>query len=124
MHACGMDTVDESGETLAQLIRLVQDERPELTQTEIARRMGVSVSAVNTWVNGSRVAGPRSLEKLVEILGLPRKRVFAAAKRRTPGPLSPETEERLLELFRRLSAEEQRIVERQLMALAVEDQQA
>jgi transcriptional regulator with XRE-family HTH domain len=119
-----MDTVDESGETLAQLIRLVQDERPELTQTEIARRMGVSVSAVNTWVNGSRVAGPRSLEKLVEILGLPRKRVFAAAKRRTPGPLSPETEERLLELFRRLSAEEQRIVERQLMALAVEDQQA
>lgn len=118
----GMDTVE--GETLAQLIRRVQDERPELTQTEIARRVGVSVSAVNTWVNSARVPSRKSCDKIADALGIDRERVFAAAKRRAPGPLSPDAEERILELYRRLSAEEQRIVERQLVALAADDSQA
>jgi transcriptional regulator with XRE-family HTH domain len=115
-----MDTVDE-GETLAQLIRRVQDARPELTQTEIARRAGVSISAVNSWANGVRVPSRRSCDKLADAIGEPRERVFAAANRRTPGALSPESEQRILELYRKLTAEEQRIVERQLVALAVED---
>jgi transcriptional regulator with XRE-family HTH domain len=123
-HACDMNTVDESGETLAQLIRRVQDAKPELTQTEIARRAGVSVSAVNTWANGTRVPSRKSCDKLADALGEPRERVFAAVNRRTPGPLSPQGEERILELYRRLSAEEQRIVEKQLVALAAEDPQA
>lgn len=116
----GMDTVDE-GETLAQLIRRVQEARPELTQSEIARRAKVSVSAVNAWANAIRVPSRRSCDKLADALGEPRERVFAAANRRTPGALSPEAEQRILELYRKLSAEEQRIVERQMMALAVED---
>jgi transcriptional regulator with XRE-family HTH domain len=120
-HDCGMDTVDEGGETLAQLIRRVQDGRPELTQSEIARRAGVSVSAVNAWANGVRTPSRRSCDKLADALGEPRARVFAAANRRTPGALSPESEQRILELYRKLTAEEQRIVERQLVALAVED---
>lgn len=123
-HACVMNTVDEGGETLAQLIRRVQDKHPDLTQTEIARRAGVSVSAVNTWANGSRIPSRRSCDKLADALGEPRERVFAAANRRTPGPLSPDAEERLLELYRRLTVEEQRFVERQLMALAADDPQA
>ncbi|MFF9643645.1 helix-turn-helix transcriptional regulator [Kitasatospora aureofaciens] len=118
-----MTTVDEGGETLAQLIRRVQDTRPELTQTEIARRAGVSVSAVNTWANGSRIPSRKSCDKLADALGEPRERVFAAANRRVPGPLTPDAEERILELYRRLTAEEQRIVERQLMALAADDPQ-
>jgi transcriptional regulator with XRE-family HTH domain len=118
-----MDTVDE-GETLAQLIRRVQDRHPDLTQTEIAKRAGVSVSAVNTWVHGSRTPSRKSCDKIADALGVDRDLVFAAAKRRTPGPLSPNAEERILGLYRRLSAEEQRIVERQLMALAADDQQA
>lgn len=120
-HDCGMDTVDEGGETLAQLIRRVQDSRPELTQSEIARRAGVSVSAVNTWANGIRIPSRRSCDKLADALSEPRERVFAAANRRTPGPLAPEAEQRILELYRKLTTEEQRIVERQLVALAVED---
>ncbi|MFD7410117.1 helix-turn-helix transcriptional regulator [Kitasatospora purpeofusca] len=119
-----MNTVDESGETLPQLIRRVQDDRPDLTQTEIARRAGVSVSAVNTWATGSRVPSRKSCEKLADALGEPRERVFAAANRRTPGPLAPDAEERLLELYRRLTAEEQRIVQRQLAALAADDPHA
>ncbi|MFF2954294.1 helix-turn-helix transcriptional regulator [Kitasatospora sp. NPDC057965] len=117
-----MNTVDESGETLPQLIRRVQDARPELTQTEIARRAGVSVSAVNTWVNGERVPSRKSADKLAAALGEPRERVFAAAGRRTPGSLTPDAEERILELYRRLTADEQRIIERQLAALAAPDQ--
>ncbi|WP_369183294.1 helix-turn-helix transcriptional regulator [Streptomyces sp. Y1] len=117
-----MNTVDE-GETLAQLIRRVQDARPELTQTEIARRAGVSVSAVNTWANGGRTPSRKSCDKLADALGEPRERVFAAANRRTPGRLSQDAEERILELYRRLTAEEQRIVERQLVALAADDPQ-
>lgn len=116
-----MDEVDESPETLPQLIRRVQDERPQLTQSEIARRAGVSVAAVNTWVNGTRVPSRSSCDKLADALGEPRERVFAAANRRAPGPLSPDAESRILELYRRLTAEEQRIVERQLAALAADN---
>ncbi|MFE6866057.1 helix-turn-helix transcriptional regulator [Kitasatospora sp. NPDC057692] len=117
-----MNTVDESGETLPQLIRRVQEQDPSLTQSEIARRAGVSVSAVNTWVNGERVPSRRSCDKLADALGEPRERVFAAAGRRAPGPLTPDAEERVLELYRRLTAEEQRLIERQLAALAAADQ--
>jgi hypothetical protein len=81
------------------------------------------VSAVNTWVNGVRVPSRKSCDKLADALGEPRDRVFAAANRRTPGPLSPDAEERILDLYRRLTAEEQRFVERQLVALAADDQQ-
>ncbi len=116
-----MNTVDESGETLPQLIRRVQGDRPELTQTEIARRAGVSISAVNTWALGTRVPSRKSCDKLAEALGEPRERVFAAANRRTPGPLTPDAEERMLTLYRRLTAEQQRFVERQLAALAADD---
>lgn len=120
------------GETLAQLIRSVMDQNPGLTQTEIAKRAGVSTSAVNTWVLGTRGVGGKSgrgpsrksLEGLADALGVARDRVFAAANQRTPGPLSPDAEARILELYRRLSAEEQRIVERQMMALAADDAQA
>lgn len=113
-----MNKVDDSPETLPQLIRRVQDARPELTQTEIARRMGVSISAVNTWANGTRVPRRPMLEKLAETLGEPRERVFVAANRRTPGPLSPDAEQRIISLYRRLTAEEQRVIERQMVALA------
>jgi transcriptional regulator with XRE-family HTH domain len=116
-----MDTVDASSETLPQLIRRVQDARPELTQTEIARRAGVSISAVNAWANGIRVPSRRSCDKLADALSEPRDRVFAAANRRTPGQLSPDAEQRILELYRKLSAEEQRIVELQMGALAARD---
>ncbi|MCC9307747.1 helix-turn-helix domain-containing protein [Kitasatospora sp. RB6PN24] len=118
-----MDELHEGTETLPQLIRRVQDARPELTQTEIARRAGVSVAAVNTWVNGARMPSRKSCDKLADALSEPRERVFAAANRRVPGPLAPDAEERILALYRRLTADEQRIVERQLAALAADDHQ-
>ncbi|WP_280688317.1 MULTISPECIES: helix-turn-helix transcriptional regulator [unclassified Kitasatospora] len=116
-----MDKLDESSETLAQLIRRVQEQHPELTQTEIARRAGVSISAVNTWVNGVRVPSRKSCDKLADAIGEPREHVFAAASRRAPGPLSPDAEQRILELYRRLTADEQRIMEVQMAALASRD---
>lgn len=94
----------------------------ELTQTEIARRAGVSVSIVSAWVNRTRGGkkGPsrQTLERLAEAIGEPRERVFAAAARKVPGPLTPDKEQQVLQAFRELTEEQQsdKILEMEALA--------
>lgn len=107
-----METTPEPAPTedLAQLLRRVMAEK-DLTQTEIARRIDVSVSIVSAWVNRKRGGkrGPSSdiLNRLADALGEPRDRVFAAAARKTPGPLNPDQEQEVLAVFRELTKEQQ-----------------
>lgn len=106
-------------ETFAQLLQRLKDEYPGLTDSEIARRVGVHVSTVNTWVHGKRTPRPDALRALATAFPkFTERELFAAVGRRAPGPLSPDAEERLLELFRELTAEQQQITETQMRALA------
>ncbi|MGW2090382.1 helix-turn-helix transcriptional regulator [Streptomyces sp. NPDC001880] len=110
-----------SSDDLSTLIRAAQVRRPDLNQSEIARRIGVSPAAVNTWVNRKRGTGrgpnKENLAKLATVLGLPEREVFAAAGRRLPGPTNPDMEQRFLELLRGLTAEQQKFTEIQMRAL-------
>ncbi|MFI1472096.1 XRE family transcriptional regulator [Streptomyces wuyuanensis] len=111
----------ETAENLAQLIARLKAEY-QVSDSEIARRIGVAPSTVNSWVHSQRgnARGPRpdKLRALAE--AYPKftvAEVFEAAGRKVPGPLSEEAEERLLELFRGLTEEQQRIKELELRAL-------
>lgn len=118
-----MDTTPEPAppEDLAQLLRRVMVEK-SLKQTEIARRTGVSVSIVSAWVNRTRGGkkGPnrQTLERLAGALGEPRDRVFAAAARKVPGPLTPDKEQEVLRVFRELTEDQQsdKILEMEALA--------
>lgn len=113
-------------EDLSALIRRVQDQRPHLTQSEIARRLDVSSSTVNSWITRRRGAGRgpnrETLTRLASVLGVPEAEVFAAAGRKTPGPITPDREQRILEAFRNLTAEQQEMVEIQMRALVAHNQ--
>jgi transcriptional regulator with XRE-family HTH domain len=108
-------------EDLAQLLSRLKDEYG-VSESEIARRIGVSAATVNNWVRRKRGTGrgpnPEKLRALHrEFPKFSEDQIFAAAGRKTPGPLSPDAEERLLELFRGLTKEQQEITETQMRAL-------
>lgn len=112
---------DESTETLAQLIAAIKASY-DVTEPQIAEAIGVSVSAVNTWISGKRggTRGPRrsSLEALAaEYPNFTRDRIFAAAKRIPPANLDADAEERVLELYRGLTEEQRRMKEVEMRAL-------
>ncbi|WP_314411432.1 helix-turn-helix domain-containing protein [Streptomyces sp. DSM 40484] len=90
----------------------------QVNESEIARAIGVSPATVNTWVHRQRVPRDAAIRKLAN--RYPKfsvKRLTDAAGRRAPGPLSPEAEERLLELFKGLTEEQQAMAEIQLRAV-------
>lgn len=104
-------------EDLAQLLARLKDEYG-VNDSQIATSIGVAVSTVNTWVHRKRQPRPDALRALAAAYPkFTEERVFAAAGRKVPGPLSPAAEERLLELFRGLTAEQQEIKELELRAL-------
>jgi transcriptional regulator with XRE-family HTH domain len=108
-------------EDLAQLIIRIKDTY-RVSGSEIARRIDVRAATVSAWVNRTRgnVRGPNreTLRRLAhEFPKFTEAEIFAAAGRKTPGPLSPEAEERIQELYRELTAEQQAIVETQMRAL-------
>lgn len=107
-------------EDLAKLIRWIQDETGD-SGSRIARRIGVASATVNSWLHGTRggTRGPAkaTLQRLAAEYQIPEERVFAAAGRRTPGPLTPDARERLLVLFEELTEEQQRAKEVELRAL-------
>ncbi len=105
---------------LAGLIARIKDQHG-VNETQIARRIGVAPATVNSWSHRLRGTGrgprPETLRKLAAEFALPEPEVFAAVNRKTPGPVHPETEQRLLELFSRLTPEQQETVEIQLQGL-------
>lgn len=114
----GVATDDATpGEDFAQLLARLRDEYG-VNDSQIAAATGVSPSTVSTWNHRRRQPRPDALRALVKAYPkFTADEVFAAAGRKTPGPLSPAAEERLLELFRGLTAEQQEIKELELRAL-------
>ncbi|WP_367139771.1 MULTISPECIES: helix-turn-helix domain-containing protein [Streptomyces] len=112
---------DAGSEDLAQLIKSLMDDY-KVNQSEIARRIGVHVSTVNTWVHRKRGQGRGPSADVLRNLSqeFPRyseERVFAAAGRKRPGPLAAEDERELLELFKGLTEEQQEFTKTQIRAL-------
>ncbi|MEW2351493.1 helix-turn-helix domain-containing protein [Streptomyces sp. NPDC006684] len=104
-------------ENFAQLLQRLKVEYG-VSDSEIARRIDVSVSTVNTWVHNKRTPRRDALERLSA--AFPKYSLAAlseAAGREAPGELSPDREARLLELIRDLTPDQQGVVEIQLKAL-------
>lgn len=111
-----------TGEDFAQILKRLKDEYGDktgpLSDSEIARNIGVSPGTVNTWVHRKRTPRPDAIRALAK--AYPKfsvSELSEAAGRKAPGPLSPEAEERLLELFRGLTKEQQEMKEIELRAL-------
>ncbi|MGA4941733.1 helix-turn-helix domain-containing protein [Streptomyces cinereoruber] len=85
----------------------------DVSESEIARRIGVAPATVNSWTHGKRGGkrGPNA-EKLRALAeAFPKyteERIFAAARRAAPGPLDDDAEARLVALFRGLTEDQQR----------------
>ncbi|MEV7470450.1 XRE family transcriptional regulator [Streptomyces kronopolitis] len=112
---------EERPEDLAQLIKRLKDHY-QVNESEIARRIGAAPATVNAWVNRKRGTGRGpNVEKLRalarEFPAFTEDQIFAAAGRKTPGPLSPDAEERILALYRGLTAEQQEMKEVEMRAL-------
>lgn len=104
-------------EDFAQLLARLKDEY-KVSDSEIARRIGVSVSTVNTWVHRKRTPRSDALRAIArEFSKFSEKELFDAVARKVPGPLSPDGEQRILELFRGLTAEQQEMKEIEMRAL-------
>jgi hypothetical protein len=73
---------------------------------------------VNFWVNRKRKPRPAALRALAKAYPkFTEAELFAATDRATPGDLGPDAEERILNLIRGLTAEQQHAQEAQLRAL-------
>lgn len=113
-------------EDLADLITWIMDTTRD-SGSAIARKIGVSPAAVSNWHTRKRGTGrgPRTenLRALAAAYNIPEDRVFAAAGRKTPGPLTPDAEERILDLYRKLTEAQQQMTETQMRALADQNRQ-
>ena len=108
---------EQRDETLPQLMARLKA-RYQVREPEIAERIGASVSSVNYWSRGLRVPRAKHIQALHDAFpAISVAEISAAVGRQVPGPLSEAAEERLLELFRGLTAEQQRIKEIELQAL-------
>ena len=106
-----------TAEDFAQILKRLKDEY-RVSDSDIARAIAVSVSTVNTWVHRKRVPRNEAITALHEAFPkFSREELSAAAGRKAPGPLSPDAEERILELYRGLTAEQQKMKEIEMRAL-------
>lgn len=104
-------------EDFAQVLAALKDHY-QVTDTEVSRRIGVHVSTVNNWAHGKanpRAATIRTLA--AEFPAFTEERLFAAIGRKAPGPVDPDGEAELIEYFRELTKERQRIMLVQAKAL-------
>jgi transcriptional regulator with XRE-family HTH domain len=104
-------------EDFAQALAALKDEY-RASDTDIAKAVGVSSSAVGTWIHRKRK--PRRAAVVALAAAYPKfteERLFRALGREAPGPLDAAAEERLLDLFRELTAEQQEMKEIEMRAL-------
>jgi transcriptional regulator with XRE-family HTH domain len=111
----------ERTEDFAQLLARLK-ETYGVNESEIARRIGVAASTVNSWTNrtrgGKRGVRPGNIHALAE--AFPKftvDEIARAAGRETPGPMSSDGEARIIELWRGLTEEQRRSKEVELRAL-------
>ncbi|WP_330339356.1 helix-turn-helix domain-containing protein [Streptomyces sp. NBC_00557] len=111
----------ERTEDLAQLLARLKDTY-RVSDSEIARRIGVAPATVNSWVHRKRGGGRGPKREALQALArefpkFTEEEIFRAAGRQSPGPLSAEAEARILELWRGLTEDQQRAKEVELRAL-------
>ncbi|MEU8473700.1 helix-turn-helix domain-containing protein [Streptomyces hygroscopicus] len=108
-------------EDLSQLIVWIKDQTGD-SESAIARRIGVSAATVNQWVHRKRGTGrgprPENLRKLATEYGIPEARAFEAAGRTVPAELPPDQKQRILDALEQLTADQQRMFEAQIRAVA------
>ncbi|MFC8491837.1 helix-turn-helix domain-containing protein [Streptomyces sp. NPDC057235] len=114
-----MDTQpEEHGEDFAQLLDRLKDTYGGLSDSEVARRLGLSNATVNLWVHRKRIPSAKNLEAIAAAFpAFTRDELFASTRRRVPGKLTPDREERIMQLIRGLTAEQQDFTEAQLRGL-------
>jgi transcriptional regulator with XRE-family HTH domain len=112
---------EERTEDLAQLLARLKSTY-DVNESEIARRIGVTPATINAWVHRRRGTGRGPALKNLRALAeqFPKftlAEISAAAGRTAPGPLDEDAETRILEYWRGLTAEQQRMKEIELRAL-------
>jgi transcriptional regulator with XRE-family HTH domain len=114
-----VETADtpHAADDFAQILKRLRDSY-SVTETEVARRIGAHVSTVNNWAHRKSTPRPDAIRAIArEFPAFTEAELFAAAGRKAPGPLSKAAEERLLELFRGLTPEQQELKELELRAI-------
>lgn len=121
-------TETPQGENLAALLKRAMDETG-MTQSDIAEKSGVPLATLNAWITGRRKPSKtqRTADYLREVAGaLPGAYsvgdVFKAAGRAVPGPLTPDGEARVLQIYRNLSPGRKMLADKMLDTLASEEQ--
>ncbi|GAA3717803.1 helix-turn-helix transcriptional regulator [Streptomyces tremellae] len=118
-----MENEEHHPETFAQILARLKDEYG-VSDTEIARRTGLHVSTVNTWVHGKRTPRPAAVRALAEAFPkFPLDALAAAAQQSVPPPLEPDSKQRLLDLFEKLTEEQRELQEIQIQAVVRRNQQ-
>jgi transcriptional regulator with XRE-family HTH domain len=108
----------EPGEDFPQLLARLKDAYGITSDSEVARRIDVSPATVNLWVHRKRIPSEKNLEALADAFPqFTRDELFEATQRRVPGKLAPSREERIMQLIRGLTAEQQDFTEAQLRGL-------
>lgn len=106
------------GETFAQVLAALKDAYG-VSDSEVARRIGAHVSTVNTWAHGK--ANPRAAAIRALAAAFPRfteERLFASVGKRAPAPLKADRREAVLQVFDRLTEEQQEMLLIQARAVA------
>lgn len=105
-------------EDFAQALAALKKEH-QVSDSDIARAIGVSSAAVGTWVHRTRKPRRENIEALAAAgyAGFGRDRLFRAAKRETPGPLTASSEAEMIELFRELTADQQEMKKIEMRAI-------
>jgi transcriptional regulator with XRE-family HTH domain len=119
-----MNDVNAEQPDIADLITRIKN-RHDVTETEIAKRIGVHVSTVNNWVHRKSTPRPDAIHALArEFPEHTAEEIFTAAGRKAPGPITPDAEQRLLQLFKGLTAQQQELLEIQIRGLVDHNQRS
>lgn len=104
-------------ETFEQVLVALKGEY-DVSDSEISRRLGTHHSTVSNWANGDALPRQKALMGLAELFPKYKARLYAAAKKRVPAPLPPDRKDAVLEVFDRLTEEQQKMALIQLNAVA------
>lgn len=113
-------------ETLPALLKRVIKEHG-LTQKGLAERSGVPLATLNAWISGRRTPQntadtKEQLRSLAQHLpGVTVAQLFESIGQQVPGPLSVETEARVIAKYRNLSSGRRRVVDQLIETLSAEE---
>ncbi|WP_416975603.1 helix-turn-helix domain-containing protein [Streptomyces sp. 4F14] len=108
----------DAPETFAQVLAALKDEYG-VKEPAISEAIGVHVSTVNTWAHGRALPRAKHIRALAGAYPkFTELRLFAAAGKRPPAPLSRDGREELFGVFERLTKEQQQMLLIQARAVA------